>query len=161
MARLSLFTLLVFGITAFATQLPQRLAARDNSVCAAWCAANFSSPGPCTSQAAHGTGPCYTCGPLATTPGQALCSGTCVDTTTNSTNCGSCGNSCGSSDCVNGVCAPACPPGQVLCNGICTDTQNDIFNCGTCGNMCSPGFIDCEFGSETRCQQGTCVDVCI
>ncbi|KAF7883320.1 uncharacterized protein EAF02_005240 [Botrytis sinoallii] len=150
MARLFLFTLLAFGITTFATHLPTR----QNNVCATWCAANFASPGSCTSQAAQGAGPCYTCGPLAANPAQALCSGTCVDTSTSSANCGSCGNSCGSSACVGGVCAPACPPGQTLCSGVCIDTRNDENNCGSCGFVCPD---PCQFGAEIIfCQQGTC-----
>ncbi|KAF7895492.1 uncharacterized protein EAF01_009454 [Botrytis porri] len=129
MARLFLFTLLAF--------------------------ANFASPGSCTSQAAHGTGPCYTCGPLAASPAQALCSGTCVDTSTSSANCGSYGNSCKSAECVNDICAPACPSGKILCNDVCVDTQNDKNNCGSCGFVCPH---PCPSGTTPLifCQQGTC-----
>ena len=63
-----------------------------NSDCAQWCAANFANPGKdCTSLAAKGTGPCYVCGPLKTTPTEQLCSGACSDTSSDNNNCGACG----------------------------------------------------------------------
>ncbi|OKP00923.1 hypothetical protein PENSUB_7504 [Penicillium subrubescens] len=64
-----------------------------NSDCAKWCAANFPNPGSdCTSLAAHGQGPCYTCGPKKSSPTQLLCGGQCRDTSSSSNNCGACGN---------------------------------------------------------------------
>ncbi|TGO54350.1 hypothetical protein BOTNAR_0270g00070 [Botryotinia narcissicola] len=108
---------------------------RQNSVCAIWCAANFASPGACTSQAAHRTGLCYTCGPLAANPAQELCSGTCVDTSISGANCGSCGNSYGSSDCVGGVCAQPTLLGKYYVIMF-ASTQTDKNNCGSCGFVC-------------------------
>ena len=70
--------------------------------------------------------------------GNTRCSGTCVDTQTNTSNCGACGNACSSSfTCVAGACV--CPSGQTLCSGVCVDTQTSWNNCGTCGNTCTGG----------------------
>jgi hypothetical protein len=66
--------------------------AGGNSDCAHWCAANFAHPGQCTSQAAHGEGPCYDCGPQNTVSSRKLCSGACTDTSSDPSNCGECGN---------------------------------------------------------------------
>lgn len=64
-----------------------------NRDCAKWCAANFPKPGSdCTSLAAHGQGPCYTCGPKKSSPTRLLCGGACRDTSSDSNNCGACGN---------------------------------------------------------------------
>jgi hypothetical protein len=64
------------------------------SACAQWCAANFApTPGAnCTRLAAKGTGPCYVCGPRSTNPHEKLCGGACSDTSSDSNNCGACGN---------------------------------------------------------------------
>jgi len=64
------------------------------SACAQWCAANFApAPGAdCTDLAAQGTGPCYVCGPRRSDPHEKLCGGACSDTSSDSNNCGACGN---------------------------------------------------------------------
>jgi len=94
-----------------------------NSVCANWCAANFPQPGQCTSQAAHGHGPCYDCGPQSTSPTNILCNGQCTDSLTDPDNCGTCGNVCASgTSCVDGQCTappPTCTPGNVTPGGNC------------------------------------------
>ncbi len=57
--------------------------------------------------------------------------GTCVDTTTDPANCGSCGNSCFGLNC---------------CSSACSDPNTDNFNCGSCGTACVDG----------TCTAGTC-----
>jgi hypothetical protein len=61
----------------------------------------------------QGTGKTKTCGPVPCQTGLTPCSGQCVDTATDATNCGSCGNACAPGDiCVNGACGcPATPTG--------------------------------------------------
>lgn len=78
--------------------------------------------------------------------------GRCIDTNTDSANCGSCGTACGEGEtcsggsCVSSGCAPiSCPEGQ---------TQNPE----TCQCECS-GFQDGCAAHEV-CQEGACVAVC-
>ena len=81
------------GKDVVAKSKPQTGTPDGNSVCAKWCAANFTHPGAdCTSLAARGGGPCYTCGPLKTIQTQMLCNEQCVDTLSDSQNCGKCSN---------------------------------------------------------------------
>jgi hypothetical protein len=56
-----------------------------------------------------------------------------VNTSTDSSNCGSCGTKC---------------TGPLLgcCKGICTSYVSDASNCGSCGHKCLTGSI-CESGS--------------
>jgi hypothetical protein len=82
------------------------------------------------------------------------CNGACVNTNTDSDNCGMCGNACSMNQtCIQGLC---CDMGQTVCNGgadgggpQCTDTQSDAQNCGGCGKMCS--------GQTPACAGGKCV----
>ena len=72
---------------------PQTGEPGGNSDCAQWCAANFPNPGNvCTAPAAHGKGPCFDCGPHKTSPTEQLCGGVCSETSSDSKNCGGCGN---------------------------------------------------------------------
>lgn len=74
--------------------------------------------------------------------GQTNCSGSCTDTSSDSNNCGSCGNVCQSgASCVSGSCSSSgeCSPSETNCGGSCTDTQSDSQNCGSCGNACTQG----------------------
>lgn len=63
----------------------------------------------------------------------------CSDVERDPQNCGSCGNSCGTSG--------SCNKGQCMCNGVATDLQTDSNNCGNCGTKCA--------GNST-CVQGQC-----
>jgi hypothetical protein len=74
------------------------------------------------------------------------CSGACVDTSTDPTNCGSCGNLCPGTACVGGACStsPCASPSKV-CGGVCVDVKSDPKNCGDCGIVCGP-FDACSFG---------------
>lgn len=80
-------------------------------------------------------------------PGQTLCPGGCVDTSTNALNCGACGRACRSDQtCSGGACV--CPTGLTECSGGCVDTRTDPSNCGRCGGVC---------GAGRTCSGGTCV----
>jgi len=85
-------------------------------------------------------------------PGQTYCSGTCINTLADDSNCGTCGNACAAGlTCQNGTCA-ACPEGAALCGGQCIDVLWDGLNCGACGNRCGP---------QEHCSFGQCEGVCI
>jgi hypothetical protein len=75
-----------------------------------------------------------------------ICNGTCLDTSTFSSNCGTCGNVCSTGKtCQGGSCK--CPGTTVDCFGVCVDTSTDSTNCGTCGANCAAG---------KTCQGGGC-----
>ena len=79
------------------------------------------------------------CTPMAATP-------TCVNTQTDSMNCGACGTACAAgSTCQTGACR--CPTGQSLCGRTCVNLQTSATNCGRCGNACATGRV---------CNAGTC-----
>ena len=70
--------------------------------------------------------------------GTILCNGTCINTSVDLLNCGSCGNACpAGTACVKGNCS--CLVGLELCNGTCTETSFDSRNCGSCGYTCPLG----------------------
>ncbi len=90
----------------------------------------------------------------------ASCNGQCVDTRSDSTNCGGCGAACPAGQaCKNGVCS--CPGGTELCSGSCIATGSDLLNCGGCGIGCALGQV-CQIG-RCRCPGGTalCGGSCI
>jgi hypothetical protein len=69
---------------------------------------------------------------------QMNCAGKCVDTTTDPSNCGSCGMQCvAGSLCASGTCV--CPAGTVTCAGSCANTATSTTNCGACGHACAAG----------------------
>jgi Stigma-specific protein, Stig1 len=82
-------------------------------------------------------------------PGQTLCGETCVYTSSDPHNCGSCGNDCGDLVCIGGVCG--CPKGQTACNGECVNTTSDVANCGACGTACPMPQV---------CSMGMCSGSC-
>jgi hypothetical protein len=120
------------------------------------CDDNFGCQSPC--------GPCeqrtwYGACQSTCTGSQTCCNGQCVNTSTDSNNCGSCGNVCtGGTTCQNGQCA--CPSGQTMCTDQCVDTSTNPDNCGACGVICSTGQPCCggnccAYGGE--CCAGGCL----
>jgi hypothetical protein len=84
-----------------------------------------------TERLACSSGSCAAC-----PTGFMACSGACLDTSTDSSNCGSCGHACntaGGESCIAGVCA--CASG-VDCSSVCVDTTTDSNNCGGCNMAC-------------------------
>ncbi|MCA9668121.1 MAG: hypothetical protein KC503_21130 [Myxococcales bacterium] len=101
------------------------------------------------------------CGSGCCAAGESCCADRCVDTSTDASNCGGCGQQCtGGKVCLGGTCAcPAgrapcdggcCATGQSCCAGKCIDYATDPANCGSCGNRC---------GGNQTCSNGRCVCV--
>ncbi len=87
-----------------------------------------------------------------------------VDTSTNLSNCGTCGNACssvhGAPSCAGGACSINCAAGFGNCdanvaNGCETATTNNVNACGSCGNVCAVlnGTPTC---SGTTCAIAAC-----
>jgi hypothetical protein len=97
----------------------------------------------------------YSCVAICPPSAPTDCSGTCVNTTSNPSDCMRCGAACPSSvanahpACVNSACTFACDAGYTLCNGACVDEQGDNSSCGGCGS----GFV-CAGGAT--CVAGRC-----
>jgi hypothetical protein len=86
------------------------------------------------------------------------------DFSSDESNCGRCGHSCGESerccggDCVDvsidgdncGRCGMVCGDGLDCCGGDCVDLETDEGNCGECGNRCG------DFSLQTCCVTGEC-----
>lgn len=72
----------------------------------------------------------------------------CVDTYSDPSHCGGCGQACGTGEvCTTpGTCASTCS-GGTLCGGRCVDTQRDDAHCGGCDQSCAAG---------ERCALGSC-----
>ncbi len=83
------------------------------------------------------------------------CNGACVNTNSNSANCGVCGNVCSGSTpfCQNGQCTSSCTPPTELCGSSCINPatyQSDSSNCGACGVSCAAS------GQGPVCTAGVC-----
>ncbi|MEZ4408038.1 MAG: MXAN_6577-like cysteine-rich protein [Polyangiales bacterium] len=93
--------------------------------------------------------------------GQTVCGSACADLQSSESNCGACGNACGSGErCVAGACRVDCPTGQVACTlagdagtarEVCVLTSTDRANCGMCGRACADGEV---------CSMGMCTTTC-
>ena len=77
-----------------------------------------------------------------------LCGDRCIDPTSDSFNCGSCGAVCADSVCVNGQCDGTCASGLVACGVRCVDLETDRAHCGACDQACR---------SSQTCASGICV----
>lgn len=83
---------------------------------------------------------------------KTTCSGSCVDTATDVSNCGACGKACVAGQvCSSGTCALACAGGATKCDTACVDTKVDPNNCGACGTKCGAGEV---------CSNGQCGLTC-
>jgi len=92
------------------------------------------------------------CGALAT------CGRACVDTQSDTQNCGGCGITCPAGwGCTAGVCGcggDIVPPNSyetTCCEGSWLDPDYDNANCGSCGNVCA---------DDEQCLAGACRTVC-
>jgi hypothetical protein len=156
---------------AVAAAMPGRARAdqpQGNDACAHFCSMVFP-PGPargeCISQAAHGEGICFGCGPGTPTP-TVLCVDVCCNA----------GEVCCNQHCVSPVCSGGhvfstttctcvCPPTlPTECNGVCKNTTTDPTNCGTCGHVCPTGAAcvnsQCVCPPNTEVCNNACVPVC-
>ncbi len=71
--------------------------------------------------------------------GTTNCSTRCVNTATDSANCGACGTVCPAGQaCSSGACA-CTGAGLTTCGATCVNAQTDNSNCGRCGNVCPSG----------------------
>jgi hypothetical protein len=88
---------------------------------------------------------------MTTACGDAGGVGTCVDTTSDPTNCGVCGKSCTGDAanlvCTASMCVMGCPDAETQCGRTCVNTQTSNTSCGTCGNAC---------GGAQTCTGGAC-----
>jgi len=121
-----------------------------NKACAQWCAAVFGAntpaAGKCTSDAAHGTGLCSSCG-TATPPSSVCC------TRNSSNNCTSySGASCCSSSatCLNGSCCG----NANACGSTCLAAPCDSSQCLTCDSS-TGACVGCTSG-ETCLNESCC-----
>jgi len=92
--------------------------------------------------------------------GQTCCSGTCVDTKTSFTNCGSCGGTCGggTTTCITGQCScgthqGACGSGTTCCGGGCYNTNTDPNHCGIACGACNQVIPP---NADRVCNSGQC-----
>jgi len=102
-----------------------------NSACAHWCHDNFSGndAGHCTSDAAHGTGPCYQCGPAAPAGnGLQICGGVCIPLCTASDQC----HDAGVCDPASQACTNPNKADGTACNDGNACTQTDTCQAGVC-----------------------------
>ena len=83
-------------------------------------------------------------GPASCSAGDDWCLGSCkssIDFTSDSSNCGRCGNRCSFNEsCTGGFCS--CAAGYSSCMGQCVSSSSfisDNSNCGSCGHSCSIG----------------------
>ncbi|MCS6899297.1 MAG: MopE-related protein [Myxococcales bacterium] len=105
------------------------------------------------------------CG-ITCNPGLADCDGNAangceVNLATNTSHCGSCGNSCNpvnasSASCSSGACNFSCNAGFANCNGLGSDgcetnTTNNTNHCGGCGIVCIPTNADSASCSNSKC----------
>jgi hypothetical protein len=119
---------------------------------------------------AQGSTCTLTCGAFTKcTPSNA--SPYCANTATDNSNCGTCGNACGTGEvCTGGVCSLSCgaltkcsPSGGA---DYCANTGTDSANCGTCGNacttgqVCSSGVCTLSCGALTKCSPSSGAPYC-
>jgi hypothetical protein len=88
-------------------------------------------------------------------PDLTECSDVCVDTETDKSHCGECGEVCPSNQiCTGGECG--CPPELTLCGVECVDLDSDPDHCGGCDDACPTG----EFCTARECLAAPCDGIC-
>ena len=105
-----------------------------------------------------GTATCdgTTCAQGCTTAGQTPCNNTCVDKTSDTSNCGACGMACtgGTPYCIGGVCTAPCSASN--CAGCCNPaTQECTLYASQTGTNCGHGGAQCH-----SCAVGTSSPTC-
>ena len=84
--------------------------------------------------------------------GLTSCSGSCVNLSSDRSNCGLCGRACGADQvCSGGTCSSVCGAGLTSCSGFCVNLSSDRSNCGLCGRAC---------GADQVCSGGECFTTC-
>jgi hypothetical protein len=147
--RRALQTLVGAMLGSLVAASPRVALAQGNSQCAHFCAAVFGADTPaagqCTSDAAHGKGLCYTCGPASTGGAKSICcarNGSGVCTSYGAATCCTAPQTCGGGG-TAGVCG--CTP-KTCPTGVCGQISN---GCG--------GTLNCTCGTGQICSNGQCV----
>jgi hypothetical protein len=95
--------------------------------------------------------------------GLASCNGNCVNTQTDNSNCGTCGNACAvGQTCSGGMCK--CSGQFTSCGNACVNTTSDPRNCGGCGTVCGSAAPFCgPTGCTASCSAPTtqCGNSCV
>lgn len=114
-------------------------------VAAGACSSNSTEPTPGASATNAST-----TGGLMCASGQKDCNGVCINTSSDSLNCGECGVQCGTGQmCQVAVCR--CQGSLEECGGACINTNANAANCGACGTACATGQV---------CDRGMCAATC-
>ena len=93
-------------------------------------------------------------------PGQTACGTQCVDTSSDSQNCGGCGIPCGNGQsCQAGQCK--CQPGLLSCSGSCV--PSDATHCGDCATACQANQVCSNNACTSSCTGGQtlCGTACV
>ncbi|HEY6475949.1 MAG TPA: hypothetical protein VI456_05160, partial [Polyangia bacterium] len=129
-----------------------------STACATTCTTNAS----CATGNQCSGGACVACpGGVCCASGQVNCTGVCVTTTNDVSNCGGCGIKCtaptnGTVTCSASACVPACgTAGTTLCGSACVTTASDVNNCGACGTKCTA-----PTNGSTSCSASDCFPSC-
>ncbi|OBT38514.1 hypothetical protein VE00_11164 [Pseudogymnoascus sp. WSF 3629] len=104
MSKLSTFIIFLLGIISTGSAYPQN---KETGLleCLAWCTTHGLSPTDCAIPAVFHKGLCYECGPRKKIASEELCDKCCLDTSSDPSNCGACGNQCPSlTTCCQGAC---------------------------------------------------------
>ncbi len=142
------------------------------------CETDVTQPGHCGScttacpasdPVCSGSGSSYACVTGCPSATQMLCSGSCVDATSSTSDCGACGHACSTSVsgahavCVSSACGFACNSGYTGCPAsnptACDDLASDVNNCGACGRAC-PGPTSGGATGAAACVPAGCTVDC-